>query len=243
MSMRVDGEMVEEISQLSGLAKTKPWMASVMLIMMFSLAGIPPLAGFFAKFYVFLAAINAQLYTLAVIGVVTSVIGSYYYVHIVKVMYFDEPQFSFDRVPGELKAVLTLTGLFVLLFCLYPMSISSAAGVAARSLFCWISRSDRGLPGRGTASWSSTAWDRPAAKLLSGRPPARRGRSGSQPGGRPRGVAAAAAAGSRRRAISRQASSSPSTPFRRRSPISALSRVLPRMTRSRALCRRAAGWR
>jgi len=135
MSMRVDGEMLEEISQLSGLAKTKPWMAFVMLVMMFSLAGIPPLAGFFAKFYVFLAAINAHLYTLAVIGVVTSVVGSFYYVRIVKVMYFDEPQVSFDRIPGELKAMLALSGLFVLLFCLYPVSISSAAGLAARSLF------------------------------------------------------------------------------------------------------------
>jgi len=135
MAMRVDGEMLEEISQLSGLAKTKPWMAAVMLVMMFSLAGIPPLAGFFAKFYVFLAAINAQLYTLAVIGVVTSVVGSFYYVRIVKVMYFDEPQVSFDRIPGELKAMLAVSGLFVLLFCLYPVSISSAAGLAARSLF------------------------------------------------------------------------------------------------------------
>ena len=73
-------------------------------MLLFSLAGIPPLAGFFAKFYVFLAAIKAGLYALAVIGVLASVVGAYYYLLIVKIMYFDEPAKSFEPMPGELQA-------------------------------------------------------------------------------------------------------------------------------------------
>src|SRR5258707_8078489 len=91
MSMRRDGRMVEDIADLAGLARTKPTMAFFLAMLLFSLAGIPPLAGFFAKFYVFLAAIKAGLFTLAVVGVVTSVVGAYYYLAIVQIMYFEEP--------------------------------------------------------------------------------------------------------------------------------------------------------
>src|SRR5690606_7097409 len=89
LGMRRGDVMYESIDDLSGLARTHPVMAFCLAAMMFSLAGIPPLAGFFAKFYVFAAAIQANLVTLAVIGVVTSVIGAFYYLRIVKVMYFD----------------------------------------------------------------------------------------------------------------------------------------------------------
>jgi len=102
---------------------------------LFSLAGIPPLAGFFAKFYVFLAAIKAGLFTLAVIGVVTSVVGAYYYLAIVKVMYFDEPARPLEPMPRELGALLAVTGLFNLLFFVYPAPLVDAANAAARSLF------------------------------------------------------------------------------------------------------------
>ena len=91
MAMKRDGEMVETISDLAGLSRTEPRLAFVMAALMISLAGIPPLAGFWAKFYVFLAAIEAHLYALSVIGVLSSVVGAYYYWRIVKVMYFDEP--------------------------------------------------------------------------------------------------------------------------------------------------------
>ena len=91
LSMRRDGKLVENIADLAGLARTHPTMAFFLGVLLFSLAGIPPLAGFFAKFYVFLAAIKAGLFTLAVIGVVSSVVGAYYYLAIVKIMYFDEP--------------------------------------------------------------------------------------------------------------------------------------------------------
>ena len=135
LSMRRDGKLVENISDLSGLARTHPTMAFFLGVLLFSLAGIPPLAGFFAKFYVFLAAIKAGLFTLAVIGVLTSVVGAYYYLAIVKIMYFDEPVRSFERMPGLLRLVLGLAGLANILFFAYPAPLIGAASVAAKSLF------------------------------------------------------------------------------------------------------------
>src|SRR4029078_7543424 len=120
LAMRRPDGMVEQISDLAGLARTNPPLAFFMAMLLFSLAGNPPLAGFFAKYYVFLAAIKAGLYGLAVIGVLTSVISAYYYLMIVKVMYFDEPKPGFAPMPGELRLVLGLTGLFNLLFFVYP---------------------------------------------------------------------------------------------------------------------------
>ncbi len=110
-------------------------MAFFLAMLMFSLAGIPPLAGFFAKFYVFLAAINAGLYALAVIGVLASVVGAYYYLMIVKTMYFDDPLASFDSMPGLLRLVLVITGIINLLFFAWPAPLVGAATAAAKSLF------------------------------------------------------------------------------------------------------------
>src|SRR6266849_386759 len=110
-------------------------MALFLALLLFSLAGVPPLAGFFAKFYVFLAAIKAGLYALAVIGVLASVVGAYYYLMIVKTMYFDEPKGSFEPMARELKLVLGVTGLFNLLFFAYPAPLIEAADAAAKSLF------------------------------------------------------------------------------------------------------------
>jgi NADH-quinone oxidoreductase subunit N len=135
LSMRRDGQMVEDIGDLAGLARTKPAMAFFLAMLLFSLAGIPPLAGFFAKFYVFLAAINAGLVTLAVIGVLASVVGAYYYLAIIRIMYFDEPAPGFERMPVKLKLVLGVTGLFNLLFWAYPGPLVEAANAAAKSLF------------------------------------------------------------------------------------------------------------
>ncbi len=104
-------------------------------MMMFSLAGIPPLAGFFAKFYVFAAAIKANLVTLAVIGVVTSVVGAYYYLRLVKVMYFDEPAEAYEPMGPGLRIVLGLSSVVVLLFWLMPAPLVGIAGTAAKSLF------------------------------------------------------------------------------------------------------------
>jgi len=135
LAMRRDGVFLENISDLAGLARTSPTMAFFLAVLLFSLAGIPPLAGFFAKFYVFLAAIKAGLYTLAVIGVLASVVGAYYYLTIVKIMYFDEPAKAFESMPSMLRLVLGVSGLSVLLFFAYPAPILDAATSAAKSLF------------------------------------------------------------------------------------------------------------
>jgi NADH-quinone oxidoreductase subunit N len=135
LSMRRDGMPVEEIADLAGAARTSPAMAFVLAMLMFSLAGIPPLAGFFAKFYVFLAAINAGMFTLAVLGVLASVVGCYYYLMVVKVMYFDEPAPAFDPMGNAVRAMMAVTGLFVILFFIYPGPLVEAAEAAAKSLF------------------------------------------------------------------------------------------------------------
>ncbi|MDE1567760.1 NADH-quinone oxidoreductase subunit NuoN [Aquabacter sediminis] len=135
LAMRRNGRSVETIDDLAGLARTNPVMALLLAALMFSLAGIPPLAGFLAKYYVFLAAIEAGLYGLAVLGVLSSVVGAFYYLRVVKVMYFDEPADAFDPMPSELKAVLGLSGLFTIFYFVYPAPLIEAAGAAARSLF------------------------------------------------------------------------------------------------------------
>src|SRR5260221_7069673 len=135
LAMRRAGGMVEEIDELAGLARTQPMVAFFLAALLFSLAGIPPLAGFFAKFYVFLAAIDAKLYALAVIGVVSSVVGAFYYLRIVKLMYMDEPAGAFLPMPNELRLVLGICGLFVIFFFLYPSPLVAAAAIAAKSLF------------------------------------------------------------------------------------------------------------
>ncbi|HYM31108.1 MAG TPA: NADH-quinone oxidoreductase subunit N, partial [Candidatus Cybelea sp.] len=136
LCMRRKGAMVEEVSDLAGLAKSRPMLALAMAIFMFSLAGVPPLAGFFGKFYVFKAAIDAGLYTLAVIGVLASVVGAYYYLNIVKLMYFDAPAEPFERgVGGELAVVLTATTLFTALFVVFPTPLLALAQSAAAALF------------------------------------------------------------------------------------------------------------
>ena len=135
LAMRRSDGMVEEIDELAGLSRNSPMMAFLLAMLFFSLAGIPPLAGFFAKFYVFLAAINAGLYTLAVIGVLSSVVGAYYYLRIIKIMYLDEPAEKFEPMPGTLKIVLGLSGGLVILFFTYPAPLVQAANVAAKSLF------------------------------------------------------------------------------------------------------------
>ena len=135
LSMRRGASMVESIDQLAGLARTQPTTAFFLAMLLVSMAGVPPLAGLFAKFYVFLAAIKAGLYLLAVIGVVTSVVGAYYYLAIVKVMYFDEPAGKFEQMPYELRVVLAICGLFNIFFFLYPAPLVGIASAAAHSLF------------------------------------------------------------------------------------------------------------
>jgi NADH-quinone oxidoreductase subunit N len=135
LALKRKGQAFEQISDFAGLSRTNPLMAFFFAMLLFSLAGIPPLAGFFAKFYVFVAAIKAGLFTLSVVGVLTSVVGAYYYLMIVKVMYFDQPAGRLDPMRMELRTVLAVAGLFNILFFVYPGPLVSFATAAAKSLF------------------------------------------------------------------------------------------------------------
>jgi len=136
LCMRRNGRMLEGISDLAGLSRTHPSLALALAIFMFALSGIPPTAGFFAKLYVFLAAIDANLAGLAVIGVVTSVVSAFYYLRIVKVMYFDEPAAAFDRpLTAELTGVVFVTAVLTLFFFALPGPVVGGAEAAASSLF------------------------------------------------------------------------------------------------------------
>ena len=136
LCMRRNERMVENISDLSGLGKSHPLVAAAMAVFMFSMAGIPPLAGFFGKLYIFLSAIEAQMYTLAVIGVLSSVVAAFYYLRIVKIMYFDDVLETLERpIRREIGLVLLGTGLAILLFFTYPGPLLDWANVAAAALF------------------------------------------------------------------------------------------------------------
>jgi NADH-quinone oxidoreductase subunit N len=135
-SMRRDGLAVENISDLAGLSRTRPGRAYAMAILMFSLSGVPPMAGFFGKLVVFQAATGAGLYWLAVIGVVMSVVATYYYLKIVKVMFFDEaaPAFDATRSVGN-RIVLAVSVALVLLFVISPNALVESGRASAAVLF------------------------------------------------------------------------------------------------------------
>ena len=135
LGMRRDGGPVEDINELAGLSQTNLPMAACLGILMFSLAGIPPLAGFIAKWEVFLAAVNAQLWPLAVLGVIASVIAAYYYLRVVKIMFFDDKKPGFLRMPAKTAVVMTLSALFVVLYTVRPGPLVAQAAAAAKSLF------------------------------------------------------------------------------------------------------------
>jgi NADH-quinone oxidoreductase subunit N len=103
--------------------------------LMFSLAGIPPLAGFFGKLFVFMAAVKAGLWVLAVLGVLASVVGAFYYLRIVKTIYFDEPAEAFDVMDTEVKWVAYLSAAFTLLFVVFASPLLTLAAAAAKSLY------------------------------------------------------------------------------------------------------------
>ncbi|HEX4171604.1 MAG TPA: NADH-quinone oxidoreductase subunit NuoN [Acetobacteraceae bacterium] len=135
IAMQRRGRALEQITDLNGLGSTDPTLALLMAVFMFSMAGIPPLSGFFGKLYIFLPAVQAGMWTLAVIGVLTSVVGSYYYLRIVKVMYFDAPEAPFDPRPASVSFVAAATGLFTTFFFVFPAPFVGAAQAAARVLF------------------------------------------------------------------------------------------------------------
>jgi NADH-quinone oxidoreductase subunit N len=126
---------VERISDLAGLSQTRPFMAFCLAVMMFSLAGIPPMAGFFGKLFVFRAAIDAGLYSLSIIGVLASVVGAFYYLRIVKVMYLDAPADEVNEpMPRELSILAGVMTAFTLLFFVYPSPLVELADKAGAVL-------------------------------------------------------------------------------------------------------------
>ncbi len=123
--MKVDGKYTEKIDDLSGLSKQKPLLALSFLILFFSLAGIPPLGGFFAKFFVFMSVIESELYALAIIGLLTTVISAFYYLKVIKVIYFDETKVNFDEIRNvTVKTTIVLSCLILSLFFISPSSIN-----------------------------------------------------------------------------------------------------------------------
>ncbi|MDF1790630.1 MAG: NADH-quinone oxidoreductase subunit NuoN [Thalassobaculaceae bacterium] len=135
LGMRRDGRLVENLTDLAGLSRSHPMMALALMIFMFSMAGIPPLAGFFGKWYVFMSAIDAGLYGLAIVGVLASVVGAFYYLRIVKIMYFDEAEQPLDgAVAGDLRLILYGSAVVTVLFFLILSPIYDTAAAAAASL-------------------------------------------------------------------------------------------------------------
>lgn len=136
LSLRTENGYVETIDDLAGAAQTRPFVAAIMAIIMFSLIGLPPLAGFFAKWQVFLAAIEARLFVLAVIGMLASAVSAFYYLRVVKTMYFDEPKATFAAVPNELNVILAVSAfLIVTYYFTVGNALTNWAHIAAGSLF------------------------------------------------------------------------------------------------------------
>ena len=121
LMMKRENLFYEKLSDLSGLSKNHPKLALSFLILFFSLAGIPPLAGFFAKFYVFLSVIEAGMYSLAIIGLITTVVSAYYYLRIIKIIYFDKPNKPFDIIDDwGIKLPLILSTILTLAYFIFP---------------------------------------------------------------------------------------------------------------------------
>ena len=126
---------LENIRDLSGLSKNHPLVALSFVVILFSLAGIPPLAGFFAKFYIFMAVVKVEFYTLAVIGLVTSVISAFYYLRIIKIIYFDPSQEKFDPINSNgIKFSLVFSTLVILFYFLNPSIFTFFTNIATAAI-------------------------------------------------------------------------------------------------------------
>jgi NADH-quinone oxidoreductase subunit N len=126
----------ERISDLAGLSRTNPLMAYSMAILMFSMAGIPPLAGFFGKLVIFQAAVASGMHVLAVLGVLSSVVAGYYYLRVIKVMFFDEAAEPFDRqLAFSMKVITGVSVAFMVLYILAPQMLIETSRDAVAALF------------------------------------------------------------------------------------------------------------
>jgi len=135
IALRRNGVGVENISDLKGLSKTNPLIALTLLLIMFSFIGMPPFAGFWAKLYAFSAAVEAGLWWLAILGILASVVAAYYYLRIVKLMYFDDPDGEFDDVPGIVRFIIGFSAVFVGFIILVLAPFETFILTAARALF------------------------------------------------------------------------------------------------------------
>jgi len=136
LCMRRNGVELTRISDLAGLSRHAPMMAYALALLMFSMAGIPPLAGFFGKFMVLKAAVDADLYALALLGVLASVVSAYYYLRIIKVMFFDEPAEQYDGdVPFARRAIVAVSVVLVCIFIFVPVPVMETASQAVAVLF------------------------------------------------------------------------------------------------------------
>ena len=132
--MKKDGKYCEDIKELAGISKQNPILAISFLIIMFSLAGIPPLAGFFAKFYIFMSVIESGMYTLAIVGLLSTVISAFYYLRIVKIIYFDEIKKPFDRIKNlGITSTVFLSCSMLALFFLYPSILNNIVNILSIS--------------------------------------------------------------------------------------------------------------
>jgi len=126
---------LENIRDLSGLSKNHPVIAFSFTVILFSLAGIPPLAGFFAKFYVFMAVIKSNLFALAIIGLITSVISAFYYLRIIKIIYFDPEQEKFDPITSKgIRFSLAFSTLLILFYFLNPSILNYFVSIASKAI-------------------------------------------------------------------------------------------------------------
>ena len=124
--LKSNGSYTEKINDLAGISKDKPILAFSFLIIFFSLAGIPPLGGFFAKFYVFISVIESELYTLAVIGLVTTVISAFYYLKVIKIIYFDEEQIKLDQIKNlQTSSIIFISCLLLISYFIYPSLLNN----------------------------------------------------------------------------------------------------------------------
>ena len=122
--MKRNNQYYENIDDLSGLSKNHPMLSLSLLIILFSLAGIPPLAGFFAKFYVFKSVIEQSMYFLAVVGLLSTVVAAFYYLRLIKIMYFDEEKEKYDTDHSKwLKFSLTASTLLILIYFIFPSQL------------------------------------------------------------------------------------------------------------------------
>ena len=133
--MRRNGVAVERIADLGGLGKSSPGMAAAITIFLFSMAGIPPFAGFIGKYFVFIAAVNSGLWTLALVGMAASAVSAFYYIRIIKVMYFDSSTKVLDARPAGLGVVAAFGAVFTTVFFIFPAPVVAAADAAAKAIF------------------------------------------------------------------------------------------------------------